>query len=693
MEKTLNRESMELSVGDKWFQVTVDPILDEKGSLCRTVHIIRDCTQQKLTELESVKVADRFRAMIDTAPYGAHLYELATDGKLIFIGANSSADTILQVKNEQFIGKTIEEAFPNLVGTEIPDAYRNVALSGKSFNTEQITYSDDRGIVGAFEVCAFQTAPNKIAALFRDITEKKKSEEALRRSREEVFKERERIAVTLSSIGDGVITTDTDARILFLNPVAEAITGFHAAEAIGRPLADVFHIVNETTRKPCESPVEKVLKTGAIQELANHTLLLSRDGREILLADSGSPIKDERGNVFGVVLVFSDVTEKRKMQDTLQQTQKLDALGILAGGIAHDFNNLLGGIFGFIDLALLSRSIDKITTEYLDNAMRALGRARSLTRQLLTFSKGGAPMRKSGSLERVVKESALFALSGSNMTCRFTFDAGLRACEFDENQISQVIDNLVLNAQQATPMGGAIDVSVKNVRESAGGPHALAEGDYIMITVKDYGIGIPLDIMPRIFDPFFTTKQRGHGLGLATAYSIVRKHEGSIEAESVQGKGATFRIFLPASPQTPASVPREPQGTYTGSGRILIMDDEDFIRDTVSAMLRSLGHEPVCVKNSEEAIAVLAQEKATGLAFVLIILDLTIPGGIGGKDVLARIRAIDETVPVVVASGYSEDQVMATPKDFGFTGSISKPFTVKEINALLSSLFKKEGNH
>jgi two-component system cell cycle sensor histidine kinase/response regulator CckA len=347
----------------------------------------------------------------------------------------------------------------------------------------------------------------------------------------------------IQCIGDGVITTDIRGKVVFMNGVAERLTGWNNADAFGQPLADVFHIINEFTRKICENPVEKVLKTGVIVELANHTMLISRDGREMILADSGSPIRDECGNVFGVVLVFRDVTEKQKMLDTLQQTQKLDSLGVLAGGIAHDFNNLLGGIFGYIDLARMNRNLDTTVLEYLDNAMSVLSRAKNLTQQLLTFSKGGAPVRKSGSVGKVVKTCSLFALSGSNVTCRFVIDEDLPSCEFDENQLCQVIDNIVLNAQQSMPMGGSIEVTVRSLRMRTGQHLILHEGEYVKIAVQDKGIGIPKEIMPRIFDPFFTTKSKGHGLGLATSYSIMRKHDGCIDVESEPGQGSTFTIY------------------------------------------------------------------------------------------------------------------------------------------------------
>jgi two-component system, cell cycle sensor histidine kinase and response regulator CckA len=690
MEKTLRRESRDMCVNGRWFHVTADPILDKRGRLEQTVHIVREITLQKQAEIELKQAADRFRSMIDTAPYGAHLYELKPDGRLVFMGANRSADQILGVDNDQFIGKTIEFAFPNLTQTEIPHAYREVAESGRPFNTEQMVYSDDRGISGAFEVCAFQTGPNKMAALFRDITEKKRADEVLRRTQEEIYKERERLAITLRSIGDGVITTDTTGRVMFLNPIAEVMTGWSAEEAIGRPLSDIFLIINEISREPCENPVEKVLKTGAIVELSNHTLLISRDGREIVLADSGSPIKDEKGNTFGIVLVFRDVTEKQQMLETLQRSQKLDSLGILAGGIAHDFNNLLGGIFGFIDLARSDRNLNKKTSDYLDNSMRVLSRAKGLTQQLLTFSKGGEPIRKTGPVEKVVKEVSQFVLSGSNVACHFSVGPGLWNSEYDENQIGQVIDNIVINALQAMPLGGTIEVNMENCRVGQGKHHILQAGDYVRISIEDTGIGIPREIISRIFDPFFSTKQKGHGLGLATAYSIMRKHNGCIDVESEPGKGSIFHVYLPASFANAALCEPDSDRAIVAGGRILVIDDEEFIRETVSAMLDAKGYEPVCFKNGKEALAFIEKERSSGGTFEAIICDLTIPGCLGGKEIVSIIRQSDAKTPIIVSSGYSEDPVMADPKAFGFSASIAKPFTLRELHSLLGSLMEKQ---
>ena len=263
----------------------------------------------------------------------------------------------------------------------------------------------------------------------------------------------------------------------------------------GRPLPEVFHLVNEDTRVRCENPFEKVLETGSAVELADRTILIARDGREFVLADSGAPIKDNDGRIVGVVLVFRDFTESRKLQSAVQRAEKLESIGVLAAGIAHDFNNLLGGIFGYIELAN-EDSKDKEVSQSLEKALASINRARGLTQQLLTFAKGGAPRRKIGRLFPFVQETAQFALSGSNVSCVAEVSPDLWACDFDQNQIGQVIDNLVLNARQATPLGGTIRLGARNVALNENEHPTLPTGNYVVLEVSDAGIGIPRALVP-----------------------------------------------------------------------------------------------------------------------------------------------------------------------------------------------------
>lgn len=515
-------------------------------------------------------------------------------------------------------------------------------------------------------------------SLGEDITEKKLNEEKL-------AAERERLAVTLRSIGDGVITTDIEGKIVLLNKVAEKLTGWTLDKAKGKNLVEVFNIINEETGIPHENPVEKVLTTGQIVELENHTVLISKTGEKRIIADSGAPIKDSQSKTIGVVLVFRDMTEKKKMQETLEKTTKLESLGVLAGGIAHDFNNLLGGIFGYIDLALGFSNNEKVQ-EFLSLSLNAMDRAKSLTAQLLTFSKGGAPIKQPGTLFPFVKNAVDFALSGSNIKCSFKIQEDMFTCNFDKNQIGQVVDNLVINAKQAMTSGGELEVEAQNIYLDC--HPVLKKGNYIKISFKDTGHGIPFNIKSKIFDPFFTTKDKGHGIGLTTSYSIIEKHGGTIDVESEPEKGSIFIIYLPSAENL---IPEEHEITNSNSlrnGTILIIDDEELLISMTSSMVEILGFKASGKTTAEEGLEFFRESKAKGVKISAIICDLTIPGGMGGVEAVSEIRKIDTQIPVFVSSGYSEDPVMTNPIEYGFTASIPKPFKKDELSKLLNNFLK-----
>ena len=348
---------------------------------------------------------------------------------------------------------------------------------------------------------------------------------------ESLAEEKERLLVTLRSIGDGVIATDVTGRIALMNKVAEDLTGWSYADASNRPLLEVFAIINHVTREPCDNPVDRALKTGDIIELAHNTALISRNGRDRVIADSAAPIRHHDGTIIGVVLVFRDITDELKMEETLQRAQKLESIGVLAGGITHDFNNLLSGVIGYVDqaYAFADEGGARQAAQALGKTRRLFERAKYLTARLLTFSKGGAPVCKIQPIDKFVTEWVEFALSGSNISALFTFEEDLWLCSFDENQISQVIQNITINARQAMH-AGIIEVEIANIPLNKA-PSSLLPGDYLRISIRDHGSGIEQEHLPRIFDPFFTTKGEGSGLGLAISYAIVKNHFGTIEVD------------------------------------------------------------------------------------------------------------------------------------------------------------------
>lgn len=417
------------------------------------------------------------------------------------------------------------------------------------------------------------------------------------------------------------------------------------------------------------------------------------DGKLTWLRISKVPLRDKDGQVVGMLGMYDDVTEYKKMEQELIKVQKLESVGVLAGGIAHDFNNLLTAILGNISLIKMELSPNTKAYEYLTRAETASQRAKDLTHQLLTFSKGGAPVRKTISAGEVIKTYARLALSGSKATCEFIMPDDLHPIDADEGQLSQVINNLVINAVQAMPEGGRILIRCENVDIGQESGLPLANGDYVKISITDEGTGIPEENLGKIFDPYFTTKVQGRGLGLASTYSIIKNHAGHITVASTVGSGTTFTIYLPAS-NAQAEAP-EPETTrpLTGRGRILIMDDEELIREIAAAILTHLGYVVELAKDGQETIALYAGALKANEPFAAVLMDLTIPGGMGGKEVIKKLIEIDPNVKAIVSSGYSQDPIMANFREYGFAGVVTKPYRVAELSEQVKKAVQGEGEH
>ncbi len=440
----------------------------------------------------------------------------------------------------------------------------------------------------------------------------------------------------------------------------------------GRPLAAVCIVRDITEQRLAEAELKK-----AREELEHRVERRTAD-----LKEANDQLKQE-------------MERRAKMEDELLKMQKLDSIGLLAGGIAHDFNNILTGIIGKINLARPCLEQPDRAGKHLDGAERALLRARDLTQRLLTFSKGGNPVKKPCLLSGIVRDCCEFSLSGSKAEFFFSSESGLWPALVDEGQISQVINNLALNAVQAMPQGGTVTVGCRNLETGKDSGLPLDPGKYVEISVRDNGPGIPWENIGRIFDPFFTTKEHGNGLGLATSYSIVKKHGGHIAVESIPGEGTSFSVYLPACPQElPAQGEKDrPERTDGMHARILVMDDDDMIRDICLDALTAFGYKVECVKDGKEAIEIYRKEKEAGRTFDLVVMDLTVPGGLGGKETLRKIMEFDPFVKAVVSSGYSHDPVMADFGVYGFRGVIAKPFKIAELSSLLSRVLSENEDH
>ncbi|MHB1587969.1 MAG: PAS domain-containing hybrid sensor histidine kinase/response regulator [Acidiferrobacteraceae bacterium] len=490
---------------------------------------------------------------------------------------------------------------------------------------------------------------------------------------------------TLRCIGDGVVAVDMHERVVFMNDAAVSLTGWRMDEALGSHLNDIFHIVDQATRELRHDPVREALSSRKIVELLQPTLLIAKNGAENLIADSVSPIYDRWQQIVGAVLVFRDVTKKYQHDQELIKVQKLESVGVLAGGIAHDFNNLLTAVMGNIALVKLTASgVERQTL--LAEAEAACLRARDLTQQLLTFANGGAPIRRVCGIAPLLKAITTLGLSGSNISCQFKIAQNLWPVEIDTGQIGQVINNLLLNAKEAMTRGGTVTVGAENVTidESSAAPDGLLDvppGVYVRITISDTGSGIAPAILGKIFDPYFTTKDKGNGLGLAICHAIVHKHGGYIHGSSQPGEGSCFSMYLPAWHGKSLDLTLAGATTMVqGSGRILIMDDDEQIRLMAERLLTHLGYQVSVAREGSEALALYQEAAQSNAPFRAVILDITVPGGMGGTECIRGLLELDPKVRAIISSGYSTDPVMSNFAQYGFRGVIMKPYDVEELS-------------
>ncbi len=505
---------------------------------------------------------------------------------------------------------------------------------------------------------------------------------------ERLAAEKELLATTLSSIGDGVITTDIHSHITLINQVACDLIGIKDAEALGQPLENVLHLLQQDTRQRLENPVERVIRTGKTFEISDHTILLTHNGLERLISDSAAPIRNTNGQIIGIVLVFRDITEHVQIEEELLRAQKLESIGILAGGIAHDFNNILTSILGNVTLAKLLAEGNEGAELSLTEAEEAALRAKDLTQQLLTFSLGGMPIKKPAAIKPVVVDAVRHSMLEARTQCTIRIPEDLWLMEFDKGQIIQVIKCLLTNADQAMPQGGLIVICGENRQITPDDHLPLPLGDYICLSISDQGAGIPEDHKNRIFDPYFTTKQKGSGLGLAITHSIVKKHDGYILVDSVLDKGTTFHLYFPAIKKhlEIQSLENEKEAATKENKRILLMDDEELILKVTRELLSHFGYEVTCTKNGEEAIEAYEQARKSDRPFAVVIMDLTIPYGMGGKETIAKLRALDPSVKAIVSSGYSTDPIMAEPHQYGFNAVATKPYKVEDLLAVIKNV-------
>ncbi len=517
----------------------------------------------------------------------------------------------------------------------------------------------------------------------RDITAHKQADESLRASEQ-------KLRSIMEHMPDGIVLTDEQGTIIEWNRGMELITGWHKERALGKPLWDVqceMAIPEDNTpvyREQLKSLIMDILQTGTSPLLNSFSEkeLLRPDGTRRLMQVVIFIIKTDRGVMIGSI--GRDITDQKLMEKEMLKVEKLESLGILAGGIAHDFNNILTAILGNVSLAKMPLRGDEKTLKRLTDAEKACERAKDLTQQLLTFAKGGSPIKKTVSIEELIRDTTGFALRGSKVRCEVHIADDLWAAAIDEGQISQVIHNLVINADQSMPSGGVINLRAENAYiDAKKASLPLPAGKYIAISVIDAGVGIPKEYAAKIFDPFFTTKQKGSGLGLATAYSIIKNHGGHITVESTPGRGSTFTVYLPASEEKLKSRKPAPETVPAGQGKILVMDDEEIIRTLAHDMLSSLGYEPELACDGAEALELYYTAKKAGQPYAAVIMDLTIPGGMGGEEAVKKLLKFDPEAKVIVSSGYATGPILSNFRAYGFSGVITKPYKIADMGATL----------
>lgn len=562
------------------------------------------------------------------------------------------------------------------------EIYAPVATTGRPDFFEAYFAPMDRH----FLISVVAPEKNKFATVTTDITDIKRAEEALRRSEEN-------LRVTLDSIGDAVIATDTDGRIVRMNPVAELLTGWSAGDAAGRPLAEVFRIVNAASRAEVENPVAMVLASGKIVGLANHTVLIAKNGREYQIADSGAPIRSQTGVTIGVVLVFRDVTEEYALQEQLRQSQKLDAIGQLAGGVAHDFNNMLGGIMGGAELLKLRLPDDEKCTEYFDIIMKSAERAADMSGKLLAFARRQASGSTPVDVHRAVEDAVAILKNTIDKRIEIELDLTAEASAVIGNgsHLQSVFLNLGINAAHAMPSGGRLSFRSKVAELStaycAASTFDLTPGKYVEIEVRDTGCGIRPEDLPRIFEPFFTTKEtgKGTGLGLAAVYGTVKQHRGAITAYSESGKGACFRLVFPLTEKAAAALP--PAGAAVhGKGLVLVVDDEAVMRATGGALLEEYGYDVLLAENGRAALDIYRERHAE---IDLVILDMVMPV-MSGHDCFLEMKKIRPDARIVLSSGFTRNEDLSELRAAGLRGFIQKPFHGIEFSRVVAEAMRTD---
>ena len=691
-----------------YFLVTCYPLFDSHGTQWGTISVVKDITDRKRIEeaLKQIAQGDHAPGSIAflrflvrdlcqalNVPY-AVLAELETVARpqtqTVAIWANGTFgentawtppqtvfEELLKVKGCSWNNSASTLFPPNSLPSPWPiSSYLGSALRGRAGQIIGLLLVFSPESIGSIHVA--QSIVQLFAARASSELQRKRVEDALRDSEQ-------RYRAIVEHAYDLIIETTSNGNCQYVTPNCHKVLGYGAADMLGKSFFDLVHPEERASlSESFHSHVE------ALQEIDMVCRLQTKQAEWRWFESHIHPFRTSLGTVVGVI-VTRDITERKRLEEERVRAVKLESVGLLAGGIAHDFNNILTAVFANIGLAKMLTakhslpSEDKVV-ERLSAAEKACLRARDLTKQLLTFAKGGAPVKSTTAIASIITDTVQFALRGADVRCTMHIADDLWPVDVDEGQISQVLQNLVINADQAMPEGGIIGVEAENYSLSSYVGLPLQPGNYVRVCVMDQGIGIPQEHLSKIFDPYFTTKQKGSGLGLATTYSIIKRHEGHIAVTSSLGKGTSFTFYLPASATVAGSHDDISEGLLQGTGRILVMDDEEEIREVLGKMLQHLGFDVDFASDGSQAVLLFSRAMQDKMPYVATILDLTIPGGMGGKETLRRIHQQYPEAIVIVSSGYSNDPVMAQATQFGFSSFIPKPYNLADLSKVLSRL-------
>ena len=600
------------------------------------------------------------------------IFIIEYNGKILECKGGSDSDLIFP--REEYIEKNILDIPDETIKKSFEQCIENIIKNKKIGKTEYklMINGNDR----YFEANFLDLETTKIMIVIEDITERRFAENKLRESEE-------RYRSIVEHTSDVVFETTYEGVFTYLSPSCYDVVGFRQEELIGKSIFELVHPDDLASAIKEFSNCIQEMRMGRLEVRSK-----DKDGNWVWFDTIGKPYITA-SNEIKAVITAHDISQQKKREEEEVASQKLESLSVLAGGIAHNFNNLLTIIISNLAIAEMHLEGNSKVLEILSTAQKASLNASDLTNQLKTFAKGSSMRREKTSLNKFLEDSVKFALTGSNITCKSKLTDDV-IIDIDKGQISQVINNLIINAKQAMPNGGEIEILTEMINVGNDNILSLENGNYIKIDIVDNGVGIKKENINKIFDPYYSTKERGSGLGLATSYSIIQKHEGLITVDSKLGRGSIFSIYLPCKDENfnnskDNKIIRELHSIY-GSGRILLMDDEDEIRKSLSFIFKELGYEIDCVKDGKEALKAYKSAINTNKPYNAVILDLIIPGGMGGLETVKKLKELNSEVFCIVSSGYSDDPIVEKYNECGFNACLNKPYSIDQLKEILNSI-------